>query len=131
MTLTLRLLAAVAAVFVAGAVAAGTAAAPAPVPMRVTLDIVSAGHDGVATPANFAVRANGTVKLTVRNHTSLFHTFTIRALRITLLVPPHGSATATFVAPYGVYDWRCVICATPGHPQMHRMGGEMYAIVNA
>ena len=131
MTRSVRLFATVAVVLAAGAVATATAAAPAPATMRVTLDIVAAGHDGVAEPANFAVRAGGTVSLTVRNHTGLFHTFTIRALGITLLVPPHRSVKTTFVAPYGVYNWRCVVCGTSGHPQMHRMGGRMYAIVNA
>lgn len=132
MTTSHRLLAVLAVVLAVGAVAAGTAAAPAPpVAMHVTLDIVALHHDGVAEPANIAVRAGGTVQLTVRNHTGLFHTFTIRALGVTLLVPPHRTGTTSFVAPYGVYAWRCVICSTAGHPRMHRMGGEVYAIVNA
>lgn len=131
MTLSLRLLAAAAVAVVAGAVSTGTAAAPAPpAAMHVTLTIVPLHHDGVAVPANLAVRAGGTVDLTVRNKTGLYHTFTIEALGVTLLVPPHRTATTSFVAPYGVYAWRCVICGTPGHPRMHRMGGVVYAIVN-
>lgn len=132
MTRSLRLLAATTVALAAGAVVGGTAAAPTPAgAMRVTLDIVSVRGDGVATPANFAVRSGGTVTLTVRNHTGFFHTFTVRALGLRLLVPPHRSATTSFVAPYGVYTWRCVICASGAHPLMHRMGGRMYAIVNA
>lgn len=131
MQLSLRLLAATAAVLVAGAIAAASAAAPGPAgAMRVTLDIRSAGGDGVAAPANFAIRSGGTTTLTVRNHTAVFHTFTVGALGITLLVPPHRSASTTFVAPYGVYHWRCVLCPSGAHPHMHHMGGRMYAIVN-
>jgi nitrous oxide reductase len=131
MTRTVRLFAATAVVLVGGSVAAATAAAPASsAPMHVTFNILSVGIESVASPTNFAVRSGGTVQLTVRNHTSFFHTFTVPALEITLLVPPHQSATTTFVAPYGVYSWRCVICSTGSHPHMHHMGGKMYAIVN-
>ena len=118
------------------ATAATAARARAPGPMVVTFDIYAAGHDEIAQPANLAIRAGGTTKIIVRNHTALFHTFTIRALGISLLVrPAHGnvvrSASVTFVAPYGVYEWRCLLCATPAHPHMHAMRGKVYAIINA
>ena len=69
--------------------------------------------------------------LTIRNHTKQFHTFTVRALGIAVLVRPLRSTSVTFVAPYGVYRWRCVICASHAHPHMHAMVGRMYAIINA
>jgi hypothetical protein len=105
-------------------------------PLRVTVDIVSVGHDGVAQPAIFAIRAGGTTTIVFRNHTQVFHTFTIRALGISVLVrPAHRNGvrvtTVSFVAPAGVYEWRCVICTTPAHPHMHAMQGKVYAIINA
>ncbi len=131
MTRALRLLACTAALAAGGAVAAAGAAAPAVAPMHETIDITASGQDEAAMPSNFAVRAGGTVTLTFRNHTNAFHTFTIRALHISVLVRPSRSTSVTFVVPYGVYTWRCVICASGAHPHMHAMGGKMYAIVNA
>ena len=105
-------------------------------PMQVTIDIRAAGAVEAASPANIAVRAGGRVTVTIRNHTTLFHTFTIRALGLSAIVRPasHGTpgvAKLTFVAPYGVYTWRCLLCSTPAHPHMHAMKGTVYAIVNA
>ncbi len=107
----------------------------APGPLRVTIDIVAAGHDEVASPANLAVRSGGTTTLVIRNHTSLFHTFTVRALGLSVLVRPARAGgvrttSVTFVAPHGVYVWRCVLCASSSHPEMHAMRGKVYAIVN-
>lgn len=130
--LSLRLITAAVAVMAAtGAAAAGTAATSPAQPMRVTVDITQAGADGTVVPANFAVRAGGTVTVTFRNHTALFHTFTIRGLGISVLLRPHRTTSVTFVASYGVYRWRCVICHTAAHPQSHRMDGKMYAIIAA
>ena len=127
-----RLAAAVAAVAaLSGAAATGLAATSPAQPMRVTIDIAAAGADGVVVPDNFAVRSGGTVTVTFRNHTALFHTFTIRALGISVLLRPHRSESVTFAAPHGVYLWRCVICGTRAHPHSHAMRGLMYAIVNA
>jgi nitrous oxide reductase len=98
--------------------------------MHVTIDITAAGTAENATPANFAVRSGGTVTLTFRNHTNLFHTFTVRALGISVLLRPMRATSVTFVAPYGVYVWRCVICSTAAHPRAHAMRGNMYAIVD-
>jgi hypothetical protein len=137
MSRQLRLLAFAAAVVCALVATATTAArARAPGPMRVTVDIVSAGQDEIAQSANFAIRAGGTTTVVFRNHTQAFHTFTIRALGISVLVRPaprHGVrlTSVSFVAPYGVYEWRCMICATRAHPHMHAMRGKVYAIVNA
>lgn len=118
------------------ATAATAALARAPGPMVVTVDIYAAGHNEVAQPANLAIRAGGTTRIVVRNHTPLFHTFTIRGLGISVLVrPAHGnvvqSTSVSFVAPYGIYEWRCVLCATTAHPRMHAMRGKVFAIVNA
>ena len=104
--------------------------------MRVTVDIVAAGGNEIAQPANLAIRAGGTTTIVFRNHTHAFHTFTIRALGISVLVrPAHGhgvrSTSVSFVAPYGTYKWQCLICATPAHPKTHAMLGKVYAIVNA
>jgi hypothetical protein len=137
MSRSLRLLAVALAVAVALVTAAATAArARAPGPMVVTVDIYLSGHDEIAQPANLAIRTGGATTIIVRNHTPLFHTFTIRALGISLLVrPAHGnvtrSASVTFVAPYGTYEWKCLLCATSAHPHMHAMRGKVYAIVNA
>lgn len=137
MSRSLRLFAFAVVVAVALVATAATAArARAPGPMVVTVDIYMSGHDEIAQPANLAVRSGGTTRIIVRNHTPLFHTFTIRALGISLLVrPAHGgvarSASVTFVAPYGIYEWKCLLCATAAHPRMHVMRGEVYAIVNA
>jgi hypothetical protein len=136
MSRQVRLLVFAAVVAIALVATAATAAlAHAPGPMVVTVDIYAAGHNEVARPANLAIRTGGTTRIIVRNHTPLFHTFTIRALGISVLVPPaYGhvvrSTSVSFVAPYGVYEWRCVLCATSAHPQMHAMKGKVYAIVN-
>jgi hypothetical protein len=136
MSRPLRLLAFVLVAAALVATAATAARVRAPSAMVVTVDIYTAGHDEIAQPANLAIRAGGTTTIIVRNHTPLFHTFTIRALGISVLVrPAHGnvarSASVSFVAPYGVYEWRCMLCATPAHPHMHAMRGKVYAIVNA
>jgi plastocyanin len=117
------------------ATAATAAHARARAPMRVTVDIVSAGHDEIALPANLAIRAGGTTTIVFRNHTRAFHTFTIRALGVSVLVRPANrngvrSTSVSFVAPYGTYEWRCVICGTAVHGHMHAMRGMVYAIVN-
>ena len=137
MSRQLKLLVFAAVVAVALVATAATAArARAPGPLRVTVDIVAAGHDEIAQPANLAVRAGGTTTIVFRNHTRAFHTFTIRALGISVLVRPayaNGvlrSTRVSFVAPYGTYEWRCLICATSAHPHMHAMRGKVYAIVN-
>ena len=132
MSPALRLTAVVAAVAATGAVAvvSGAAAPAAAPPMPVTLEIRSLGQDGVVTPATFAVRAGGTVRLTLRNDTALFHTFTVKELGISVLLRPHRATTITFVPPYGVYHWRCVLCPSSAHPRAHPMRGTMYAIVN-
>lgn len=136
MTRPLKLLAFAAvvglALITAAATAGGTRAAA---PMRITVDIVTAGHDEAAQPANLAVRAGGTVEITFRNHTQMSHTFTIKALGISVLIrPARGdgvrTTTVSFVAPYGVYVWQCMLCATGAHPHTHAMRGKVYAIVN-
>lgn len=132
MTRAARFLTVAAAAVLSGAAVAGGLAAPSTAPpMHVTLVIAPAGHDESARPANFAVRAGGSVTLTLRNETRVFHTFTIPGLGISVLLRPLHTTSVTFVVPYGVYRWGCVICASGAHPHMHQMGGKMYAIINA
>jgi plastocyanin len=134
MPMSLRFLVLVA--VVTGALVSGTTTAqPSVSPMQLTIDISARAHDGVVLPSNFAVRAGGTVTLTFRNHTHLFHTFTVRELGISVLIRPAVGAsprltTITFVPRYGVYSWECVLCSAGAHPAMHVMHGKMYAIVN-
>lgn len=113
-------------VLVAALTTARTTAANVP-PMHATIDV---GRTDIATPANFAVRAGGTTIITFRNHTRLFHTFTIRALGVSVLIRPERSTSIKLVVPYGVYTWSCEICAGGAHGSMHSMYGRMYAIVN-
>ena len=132
----LRFLALVAATALAALAAATTAADSASsAPMHLTIDISAARGAEVALPSNLAIRAGGTVTLTFRNHTNLFHTFTIRALGISTLIRPANGhvprvTSVTFVAPYGVYAWTCVLCASGAHAHMHAMRGKVYAIIN-
>ena len=112
------------------AVGAGTGARHA-APMRVAIDIYAGHGSEVVLSENIAVRAGGEVTVTLRNHTKEFHTFTIRALHVSILVPPFRSGSGTFVAPYGVYSWTCLFCGTAQHPHDGPMGGKVYAIVNA
>lgn len=132
MSTSLRLAAAVATAAAAGSIVTAGAAAPAASPpMRIPIVIGTAGHDGIATPENFAVRAGGSVVLAVRNDTSLFHTFTIPELGISALIAPHRTTAVRLVAPYGVYRWHCVLCPSGAHPHAHPMHGTMYAIIDA
>ncbi len=79
--------------------------------------------------ANFAVRPGVPVTLTIRNYTRESHTFTAPTLGLNIKIAP-GSPSAptvtrfTFVAPFGVFAWRCTDC--PGDMQ-----GKVYAIVGA
>jgi plastocyanin len=116
--------------------ATSTARPRVPGAMRLTININAAGMNEAALPANIAVRAGGTVTVVFRNHTQLFHTFTIRGLGLSRLIQParggHATTTrVTFVAPYGVYTWRCLLCASSAHPHTHWMGGKVYAIIAA
>jgi plastocyanin len=105
--------------------------------MHLTMSIYPAGADEQTLPANIAVRAGGTVTITFRNYTHRFHTFTIRALGVSALIWPatRGKSVAlshvTFVAPYGVYTWRCLFCGTHMHSGTHPMEGKVYAIIAA
>jgi len=51
-----------------------------------------------------------------------------------LIRPARGGSprttSITFVAPYGVYSWECVLCASGAHGHMHAMHGMMYAIID-
>jgi hypothetical protein len=99
------------------------------------LAITIAVGDQEALPANFAIRPGAPVVVTFRNYTHAFHTFTIRALGISVLIAPAkgdhpGVTKARFEIPaYGVYTWRCVLCAAGAHSAMHAMSGKIYSIV--
>lgn len=132
-----RLLVLVLAAAVALAAAVSTTASTrSAAPLRVTVDIRPAGLDEVAQPTNLAARAGGETTIVFHNYTHAFHTFTIPALGISVLIrPAHGvvmqSTSVTFIAPYGTYVWHCVLCDSTTHPHMHAMRGKLYAIVNA
>lgn len=133
--LLLAALASVAALLIA--TAASSQRPRVPGVMQLTMSVYPAGTDEQTLPENIAVRAGGTVTITFRNYTRRFHTFTIRALDLTALLRPARSAKSpsvtrlTFIAPYGVYTWRCLFCATHVHPGTHPMQGKVYAIVTA
>ena len=105
--------------------------------MHLTMNVYPVGVDEQTLPANIAVRAGGTVTITFRNYTHRFHTFTIRALGVSALIRPAPAAGVfavtrlSFVAPEGVYTWRCLFCDTHVHPGTHAMQGKVYAIIAA
>ena len=107
---------------------------------RLDISIVKAGPTGSGERvelSNFAIEPGLPVTITFTNHTRQFHTFTATGLGLSALVPPGtarrpGTTTITFTAhTFGVFDWHCVICPSPGHPDAMRMGGKIYAIVAA
>ncbi len=109
------------------------AASPAPHPQQVGISFLRG--DRVAE-GNVALAAGIPVHLTVTNYTSEFHTFTVPALHVSVLVPPaHGGtpahATATFTPhQWGVFAWHCLICPSGIHGRQHDMVGELYVIVS-
>jgi plastocyanin len=134
MTRTLVFLAAVGGLLaVAAALCAPAPASSTTAVQRITITI--AAGDQAALPANFALRPGVPVVVTFRNETHLFHTFTIPGLGVSVLIRPAQGAlprvtTARFVLPdYGVYTWRCVLCASGAHQHMHAMSGKLYSIV--
>ncbi len=111
--------------------------APAGLPSVQRLTITIAVGDVEAQPANFAVKPGVPIVVTFRNYTHEFHTFTVPGLGLSVLVRPAKSGAprltrVRFTVPeYGVYTWRCVLCASGAHSQMHAMTGRIYAIVGA
>ena len=105
---------------------------------RLELSIVKAGPAGSGERVelrNFAIEPGLPVTITFTNHTGRFHTFTSPGLGLSAIVPPGtahkaGKVTITFTAhAFGVFDWKCVLCPSPGHPDAMPMGGKIYAIV--
>ena len=97
--------------------------------VQTTLDIYPTKTGEHVPTANFAVRPGVPVILTIRNYTRETHTFSSRALGLDFTIargsPSRPSVTRfTFVAPYGIYAWRCTDC--PGDMQ-----GTIYAFVGA
>jgi hypothetical protein len=75
---------------------------------------------------NLAVRPDRPVLLTIVNHESWAHTFTIADLGVNQIVPParNGVPTRTvvsFTAPFGVHHWTCASCV--------RDSGDIYAVI--
>ena len=86
---------------------------------------------------DFAIAPLSPVRITFTNDTADFHTFTIRALRVSALIPPAraGIPSTTSLAftartACGVYSWTCVICKSGAHGPQHLMSGHVYAIIN-
>jgi len=109
-----------------------TASAPAslPLPQIVTMTITSNGDRAV--PMSFAVRPGVPVVLNVSNYSHQFHTFTIRALGVSVLIlPAKGSwprvTTVRFTTQRSV-SWLCVICPSGIHGHLHAMAGKVYTI---
>jgi hypothetical protein len=112
---------------------AGSQRPRVPGTMHLTMTIYPVAGDEQTLPGNIAVRAGGEVTITFRNYTHMFHTFTVHALGVSALIRPAvgtkpGVSSVTFLAPYGVYTWRCLFCATHVHPDTRVMAGKVYAI---
>ena len=105
---------------------------------RLDISIVKTGPTGSGERVelrNFAIEPGLPITITFTNHTRQFHTFTAPGLGLSAIVPPGtahkpGKTTITFTAhTFGVFDWHCVLCPGPGHPDAMPMGGKIYAIV--
>jgi len=94
---------------------AGTAA---PKTQRLVIDIYGPGH-GTAVPSNFAVRPRVPVEITIVNHTTELHTFTIDELGVNAAVMPAimgpTSLTVRFTPKHGMLRWQCVPCRSHMH----------------
>lgn len=85
---------------------------------------------------NLALASGVPVRVTVTNFTHEFHTFTVPSFHLSKLVlPARGQAPArtTFTfTPHkrGVVAWQCVICPSGIHGRHHRMGGNLFLIID-
>lgn len=99
----------------------------------VTMSITKNGEH--ALPMNIAVRPGEPVVLNVGNYSREFHTFTIPALGVSVLIRPAIGdwprvTTVRFTARklHGSISWFCVICPSGNHRQAHPMAGKVYVI---
>jgi heme/copper-type cytochrome/quinol oxidase subunit 2 len=115
----------------AAATAAPASVAATPAPMTVSLKVKADDQHGrmgpdkqwhdATLPADFSVRAGGTVTITVANYDSGPHTFTSPALNVNGTISGGGSlaspshTTFTFTAPTkpGKYAWWCAVPCDP------------------
>ena len=102
-----------------------------PLPQYVTMTIAQGGDH--VLPMNIAVRPGVPVVLNINNYSREYHTFTIRALGISILVLPAKGAwarvtTVRFTPPTvrGPVAWQCAICPSGSHRLAHMMGGRIY-----
>jgi plastocyanin len=80
---------------------------------------VSLVAENVAFTPTELVAANGDVTIEMTNRDLFWHTFTIDALGVDLLVPVGGERSVTFQVEPGIYDF---ICRIPGHPEAGMTG---------
>lgn len=84
---------------------------------------------------NIALAPGVPVRLSVRNFTHEFHTFTIPGLHVSaLILPSHGHSPRTTIVAFtphdaGVFAWHCTICPSGMHGHGHAMGGAVYVII--
>ena len=119
----------------ASAASGGTVRTPHVQRATITILPSTAGAEAVARNPNIAVAIGIPVKITIRNFTHQFHTFTIPGLHKNALAgPARGSAPSTTVVTFtaresGPFAWYCVLCRHGGHGRAHEMGGLIYATI--
>jgi hypothetical protein len=102
-----------------------------PLPQYADMTVTRSGEHAV--PMNFAVRVGQPVVLNVYNYSRQYHTFTVPALGVSVLIlPAIGSwprvTTVRFTVPTlrAALSWRCAICPSGNHREPHAMGGRIY-----
>ena len=113
--------------------AAGVAASSAGTHVQhVTLTIRSG--DRIEEP-NLALAPGVPVRLAITNYTEEFHSFTVPALGLSVLVrPAHGQSPTTTTVSFtswtaGPLRWHCAICPSGMHGRRHAMSGLLYLVV--
>jgi hypothetical protein len=99
---------------------------------ELTVRIVGPSHTrDEASPANFAVRPDLPVRVTIYNYTRQVHTFHSPGLGLAKIVlagapdTPRKLSFAFTPGRRGVFHWLCVPC----NEEDHFMGGSVYAII--
>lgn len=122
-------------------VALAGAASAAAIPTATAPHVQSVGltireGDRLSGSGNIALAPGVPVRLTVRNYTRQFHTFTIPGLHLNRLIPPaRGQAASTTLITFttrkwGAFAWHCLICPSGMHGHAHQMGGTLYLVVD-
>lgn len=84
---------------------------------------------------NLALAPGVPVQLAVTNYTHEFHSFTVPALGLSVLVlPAHGHSPTTTTVSFtswsaGPLRWHCAICPSGMHGRRHEMSGTLYLVV--